>query len=485
MNKGKLGGPAGLAVAGVAVVALVAVAFWQGWIGPQRAGDPQSPASDAAQGADSDPAAAPSDTLAEATPAAEPAAEAAASVEAGATPSGSAADETPASPPEPPSFDVVRVEPDGTTLVAGKAMPSWTVAVLLDGARLEEGAEAGADGRFVAFLDLGASTEPRVLTLLMTDPEAGTEIASAEQVILAPSPQQDETPAQVAAADPAPLAAPAVDPAAVAGPEGTALPGAPQGEAAPAAPVLAEAGAGAAPGTGRDPRTPDAQQSAEAEAAAPVAGEALALATSDETPAPGATAPAAPAETAGGAPARTPAAPTVLLSDAQGVRVLQQSEAPQISDDVALDAISYDDAGDVVLTGRGRPGAFVRVYLDDTPITTSRIEEDGRWRSSLPDIDTGIYRLRVDQVDEGGQVLSRVETPFQREDTQKVVEALADKPVTRVTVQPGNTLWAIARDNYGDGIQYVRVFEANRALIRDPDLIYPGQVFTVPEAGTD
>ena len=43
------------------------------------------------------------------------------------------------------------------------------------------------------------------------------------------------------------------------------------------------------------------------------------------------------------------------------------------------------------------------------------------------------------------------------------------------------TLWGIARDNYGEGILYVRVFEANRGAIRDPDLIYPGQVFDLPD----
>jgi nucleoid-associated protein YgaU len=48
-------------------------------------------------------------------------------------------------------------------------------------------------------------------------------------------------------------------------------------------------------------------------------------------------------------------------------------------------------------------------------------------------------------------------------------------------VQPGFTLWAIARDRFGAGDQYVRVYEANRDLIRDPDLIYPGQVFALPE----
>jgi nucleoid-associated protein YgaU len=58
--------------------------------------------------------------------------------------------------------------------------------------------------------------------------------------------------------------------------------------------------------------------------------------------------------------------------------------------------------------------------------------------------------------------------------------AAAAAPIT-ITVQPGFTLWAIARDTYGDGVLYVQVFEANRDKIKDPDLIYPGQVFTVPQ----
>lgn len=49
-----------------------------------------------------------------------------------------------------------------------------------------------------------------------------------------------------------------------------------------------------------------------------------------------------------------------------------------------------------------------------------------------------------------------------------------------ITVQPGFTLWQIARERFGDGVLYVKVYDANRDQIRDPDLIYPGQVFTIP-----
>ena len=48
-------------------------------------------------------------------------------------------------------------------------------------------------------------------------------------------------------------------------------------------------------------------------------------------------------------------------------------------------------------------------------------------------------------------------------------------------MQPGNSLWRIARRNYGEGIRYTVIYQANREQIRDPDLIYPGQVFEVPE----
>ncbi len=193
-----------------------------------------------------------------------------------------------------------------------------------------------------------------------------------------------------------------------------------------------------------------------------------------------------PAAEPEGTPAKAPAAPTVLVQTKDGVSVMQSSStletAPEIMANVALDAISYSESGEVELSGRGGEDRFVRVYLDNTPVTTSRIEENGNWRMQLPRVDTGIYTLRVDEVDDAGTVVSRVETPFKREDQAKLqANAAPDTPAKVVTVQPGSTLWAIAAERYGSGTLYVRVFEANKDRIRDPDLIFPGQVFDIPE----
>jgi len=188
-------------------------------------------------------------------------------------------------------------------------------------------------------------------------------------------------------------------------------------------------------------------------------------------------------------PAPTPTAPeakpevAVLKSTAQGVELLNVPR-PTVMENVALDTISYSDAGDVQLAGRARSEArSVRVYLNNNSVVSLAVDDQGRWRGDLPDVDEGIYTLRVDEVSADGSVTSRVETPFRREAPAALAQAAAaqDGPVKQITVQKGATLWAIARDRYGDGLLYVTVFQANAADIRDPDLIYPGQVFSLPD----
>jgi nucleoid-associated protein YgaU len=50
----------------------------------------------------------------------------------------------------------------------------------------------------------------------------------------------------------------------------------------------------------------------------------------------------------------------------------------------------------------------------------------------------------------------------------------------KAIIRRGDNLWTIARRVYGEGIKYTTIYQANTAQIRDPDRIYPGQVFELP-----
>ncbi|MFV0473028.1 MAG: LysM peptidoglycan-binding domain-containing protein, partial [Pikeienuella sp.] len=88
----------------------------------------------------------------------------------------------------------------------------------------------------------------------------------------------------------------------------------------------------------------------------------------------------------------------------------------------------------------------------------------------------GDYALRLDEIGAGGEVSSRLETPFRRE-----AIAPGAAHAGSMVVQRGDSLWRIAENIYGEGLRYTLIFKANSAAIRDPDLIYPGQIFELPE----
>lgn len=163
-------------------------------------------------------------------------------------------------------------------------------------------------------------------------------------------------------------------------------------------------------------------------------------------------------------------------SGSEPSRVLQKPGQSATSGFLTVDAIDYDEEGRVTISGSAEPGKYVNVYLDNTFMGSAAVDEAGRWRLTLESrIKPGRYELRADQVDDKGAVEQRLAMPFFREG------ALPDlKPGSFVVVQPGNSLWRIARRTYGHGLQYTAIYAANDDQIRDPDLIYPGQIFSLP-----
>ena len=166
-------------------------------------------------------------------------------------------------------------------------------------------------------------------------------------------------------------------------------------------------------------------------------------------------------------------APAAAVGQETPVPARLRAEAPA---DVAIDVVDYDEGGEVIVSGRSRPDSQVRLYLNNDLVASAEADAAGTYRLRPQQvIAPGVYELRVDQVDPAGQVTARAATPFQR------VEPVEAGPGERlVVVQPDNNLWTIARLIYGSGFRYTVLYQANRDQIVDPDLIYPGQVFTVP-----
>ena len=485
-----------------------------------------------------------------------------------------------------PKFDVVRIEANGSALIAGQADGRGYVVLSIDGVEQPEArADLSGNGQFVIFAFLPPTADQRSLKLHLYTEDGSGPIASVQTVFVAPATavssgtestsaeveeevaasEDQEVETEMASTDAKPTNLEA-DAAPVA--EADAAPVA----EADAAPVAEADAAPVAEADAAPVAEADAAPVAEADAA-PVA-EADAAPVAENVTAPKVSEPESDMGSidTGSTNAEADSTPTtVILADEDGVRVLQDGAPTEVTPAVAIDTISYSSNGGVILGGRGQAGNFVRIYLNNQYIATSGIAVDGYWALELSDIEPGIYTLRIDELNLAGDVVSRAETPFKREAAEDLAELMAmdteveeplievpsesaavvkaeaadaqpavqtetetapEKPlaqaVTQVevnvqpevaeldgqdeqssnggsavveglpaetalalrapskkfrvrTVQPGSTLWAIAKESYGAGIEYFKVFEANKERIRDPDLIYPGQVFEIPD----
>ncbi|MBI1869711.1 MAG: LysM peptidoglycan-binding domain-containing protein [Chlamydiae bacterium] len=104
----------------------------------------------------------------------------------------------------------------------------------------------------------------------------------------------------------------------------------------------------------------------------------------------------------------------------------------------------------------------------------------------MPDEKLAHLRLKGKLIDGEGSFLPKViikQPALSEEALLREIDALPQPPKpTKHTVKKGECLWFIAgyEEIYGNPLQWPRIFQANRDKIRDPDWIYPGQVFIIP-----
>jgi nucleoid-associated protein YgaU len=182
----------------------------------------------------------------------------------------------------------------------------------------------------------------------------------------------------------------------------------------------------------------------------------------------------------------TPDAPTKLVPSTKA------SSKP--SDVVKLDTIDYDADGNILFSGRASPNSVIRLYVDETLLGDVKTNAAGSWLfNSSPRVAAGNHKLRADELNAAGTVVSRVELPFFREDAKQVADIQQGTATDvnggtkfgsgpdRIVIQPGNSLWKVSRVIYGKGTKYTLIFDANRDQIRNPNKIYPGQIFAAPK----
>lgn len=396
-----------------------------------------------------------------------PAAEVEAEIEAEAEPAVAAEAETASAEPtgDEPVLDVVRIDAQGGTVIAGQAAPNTLVRLMLDGEEVASDT-ADASGNFVIFATLPAADEARALSLEGTSAD-GTALAGL-QTIMVSAIQAPDVVADAATTEQAEEGA-----VEIASTDTTAATIREQ----PTIVIL-------------DADGPQVVQRGgeEAQDETQVSLDLISYGSDGEVFLSGSAAPEtrvqiyidnAPVEVVEVASSGTWDAS--LLGVAPGNFTLR------------LDAV---DAQGGVVSRLETP--FQRATPEAVAAAMAQAEADTQAAGSdqaeeVSDMAAGAEGASSDtapaQADEAGSDIAASQGQPEAEVAEAASEEAAEAapaPTTRViTVQAGFTLWEIARSELGDPIRYVQVYEANRDLIRDPDLIYPGQIFTIPDADPD
>jgi len=136
--------------------------------------------------------------------------------------------------------------------------------------------------------------------------------------------------------------------------------------------------------------------------------------------------------------------------------------------------IDYDDKGRLAISGKAKPGSKISIEVNGRTIGSTNTDDQGQWSlTTIEGMADGANKI-VAKASLGDEY-STTSMPFAPD------ELVQKFPKGRlVVVQPGNSLWRIARRTYGSGFRYTVIFAANRDQVTNPDLIYPGQVLHTP-----
>jgi nucleoid-associated protein YgaU len=154
-----------------------------------------------------------------------------------------------------------------------------------------------------------------------------------------------------------------------------------------------------------------------------------------------------------------------------------QVSASQIAA-LAPSAIVWRDASRILISGTSRGGVRVAVNDAKGQFGEALVLADGAWQvAGSLDMDIAVNQLRFALFDDANQIIARYDLPVKARDLAKGQDG---SPL--VVVNKGDMLWRIAYHQLGEGVKYVDIVRRNQQDIADPDLIFPKQIFAVPQS---
>ena len=141
---------------------------------------------------------------------------------------------------------------------------------------------------------------------------------------------------------------------------------------------------------------------------------------------------------------------------------------------IKITIIDYDEKGRLTVSGEAKPGSKISLDVNGRVMASTIADDAGKWSITTSE-GIGNDAIQVGATATNGEEISTARMPFAPADLVKTF------PKGRlVVVQPGNSLWRIARRTYGSGFRYTVIYAANRDQVDNPDLIYPGQILHTP-----
>lgn len=141
-----------------------------------------------------------------------------------------------------------------------------------------------------------------------------------------------------------------------------------------------------------------------------------------------------------------------------------------------IQSVSFSQDGSLSIQGIANYGSNIEILVNKN-LSSIFLKNKPEWIfNSSYKLGYGMHKLVANLKSQNNTILDSITLPFMRSEMPS-----GELPDNYVLIKPGDMLWTISFKIYGNPLKYIEIYEENRDQITNPDLIFPGQVFSIPK----